>query len=99
MTKRHLESRISSLFGGRLAERMTFGPEAVTTGASNDIKQATPIARDMVTRFSLSDGLGPLAYSEGDEGRPDAPTGNGEERTGIGRRGDGPVVGGPLGEH
>jgi cell division protease FtsH len=64
MSKRHLESQISTLFGGRLAEEMIFGPEAVTTGASNDIERATDIARKMVTRFGLSDGLGPLAYSE-----------------------------------
>jgi len=67
MSKRHLESQISSLFGGRLAEEMIFGPDAITTGASNDIERATAIARSMVTRFGLSDGLGPLAYSE-DEG-------------------------------
>ncbi len=67
MSKRQLESQISSLFGGRLAEEMIFGPEHVTTGASNDIERTTDIARNMVTRFGLSDGLGPLAYAE-DEG-------------------------------
>ncbi|MBK1695090.1 ATP-dependent metalloprotease [Chromatium weissei] len=67
MSKRQLESQISSLFGGRLAEEMIFGAEQVTTGASNDIERATAIARNMVTRFGLSDGLGPLAYAE-DEG-------------------------------
>ncbi len=67
MSKRQLESQISSLFGGRVAEEMTFGPEQVTTGASNDIERATDIARNMVTRFGLSDGMGPLAYAE-DEG-------------------------------
>lgn len=67
MSKRQLESQISSLFGGRLAEEMIFGPEQVTTGASNDIERATEIARNMVTRFGLSDGMGPLAYAE-DEG-------------------------------
>ncbi|NEV63608.1 ATP-dependent zinc metalloprotease FtsH [Thiorhodococcus minor] len=67
MSKRQLESQISSLFGGRLAEEMIFGPEHVTTGASNDIERATDIARNMVTRFGLSDGMGPLAYAE-DEG-------------------------------
>jgi cell division protease FtsH len=67
MSKRQLESQISSLFGGRLAEEMIFGVEQVTTGASNDIERATAIARNMVTRFGLSDGLGPLAYAE-DEG-------------------------------
>jgi cell division protease FtsH len=67
MTKRHLESQISTLFGGRLAEELVFGADAVTTGASNDIERATEIARNMVTRYGLSDGMGPLAYSE-DEG-------------------------------
>ncbi len=67
MSKRQLESQISSLFGGRLAEEMIFGPEQVTTGASNDIERATDIARNMVTRFGLSEGMGPLAYAE-DEG-------------------------------
>ena len=67
MSKRQLESQISSLFGGRLAEEMIFGPEQVTTGASNDIERATDIARNMVTRFGLSSAMGPLAYAE-DEG-------------------------------
>ncbi|WP_267963102.1 ATP-dependent zinc metalloprotease FtsH [Marichromatium gracile] len=64
MSKRQLESQISSLFGGRIAEEMIFGPEHVTTGASNDIERATDIARNMVTRFGLSDAMGPLAYAE-----------------------------------
>jgi cell division protease FtsH len=64
MSKRQLESQISSLFGGRLAEELIFGPEHVTTGASNDIERATDIARKMVTRFGLSDNLGPLAYGD-----------------------------------
>jgi len=64
MSKRQLESQISSLFGGRLAEELIFGPEHVTTGASNDIERATAIARKMVTRFGLSDNLGPLAYAD-----------------------------------
>jgi cell division protease FtsH len=66
-SKEHLESNISSLFGGRIAEEMIFGAHAVTTGASNDIERATNIARNMVTRWGLSDRLGPLAYAE-DEG-------------------------------
>ena len=66
-SKRRLESQISSLFGGRLAELLVFGPEAVTTGAQNDIERATAIAREMVTKYGLSDELGPLAYNE-DEG-------------------------------
>jgi cell division protease FtsH len=63
-SKRRLESRIATLFGGRLAEEMIFGPESVTTGASNDIERATEISRNMVTRWGLSDRLGPLTYSE-----------------------------------
>jgi cell division protease FtsH len=61
-----LESRISSLFGGRIAEEIIFGPESVTTGASNDIQRATEIAHNMVTKWGLSK-LGPLTYGE-DEG-------------------------------
>jgi cell division protease FtsH len=63
-SKERLESQISSLFGGRLAEQIIFGPERVTTGAQNDIQRATDIARNMVTRWGLSDRLGPLTYSE-----------------------------------
>ena len=66
-TKRQLESQISSLFGGRIAEVLIFGEESVTTGASNDIERATEIARNMVTKWGLSDRLGPLSYTE-DEG-------------------------------
>jgi cell division protease FtsH len=63
-SKEHLESQISSLFGGRIAEELIFGADKVTTGASNDIQRATEIARGMVTRWGLSDRLGPLTYSE-----------------------------------
>jgi cell division protease FtsH len=66
-SKRRLESQISSLFGGRIAEELIFGLDSVTTGASNDIERATDIARNMVTKWGLSEKLGPLAYSE-DEG-------------------------------
>ena len=66
-SKTRLESQIASLFGGRLAEELIFGADRVTTGASNDIERATMIARNMVTKWGLSDRLGPLAYSE-DEG-------------------------------
>ena len=59
-----LESQISSLFGGRLAEEMIFGKDMVTTGASNDIQRATELARNMVTKWGLSERLGPLTYSE-----------------------------------
>jgi cell division protease FtsH len=65
-SKRRLESQISSLFGGRLAEELIFGDDAVTTGAQNDIERATEIARNMVTRWGLSERMGPLAYSEDD---------------------------------
>jgi cell division protease FtsH len=63
-SKRRLESRIATLFGGRVAEELVFGVDAVTTGASNDIERATELARNMVTRWGLSDRLGPQTYSE-----------------------------------
>ena len=67
ISKSSLESSISTLFGGRIAEEMTLGADHVTTGASNDIERATGIARNMVTKWGLSEKLGPLTYSE-DEG-------------------------------
>jgi cell division protease FtsH len=66
-SKRKLESRIATLYGGRIAEELIGGKEAITTGASNDIQVATGIARDMVTKWGFGEGLGPLLYSE-DEG-------------------------------
>jgi cell division protease FtsH len=66
-SKKHLESQISSLFGGRIAEELIYGKDSVTTGASNDIERATDLARNMVTKWGLSERLGPLTYSE-DEG-------------------------------
>ncbi|MGB5734399.1 MAG: ATP-dependent zinc metalloprotease FtsH, partial [Thiohalocapsa sp.] len=66
-SKQRLESSISSLFGGRIAEELIFGLDMVTTGASNDIQRATDIARNMVTRWGLSDKLGPLTYSEDEQ--------------------------------
>ena len=63
-SKRHLESQISSLFGGRVAEELIFGEESVTTGAENDIQRATELARNMVTRWGLSDSMGLLSYGE-----------------------------------
>jgi cell division protease FtsH len=66
-SKERLESQIASLFGGRLAEELVFGRDAVTTGASNDIERVTDIARNMVTRWGLSERLGPMTYSD-DEG-------------------------------
>jgi len=64
MSKRRIQSAIATLFGGRIAEELIFGNDAVTTGASNDIERATDLARNMVTRWGLSDRLGPLSYSE-----------------------------------
>ena len=65
-SKQRLTSQITSLFGGRVAEELIFGKDAVTTGASNDIERATAIARNMVTKWGLSSRLGPLTYSEED---------------------------------
>ncbi|MBD2838669.1 ATP-dependent zinc metalloprotease FtsH [Pseudomonas sp. JM0905a] len=64
LSKRALVSQICSLFGGRIAEEMTLGFDGVTTGASNDIMRATQIARNMVTKWGLSEKLGPLMYAE-----------------------------------
>jgi cell division protease FtsH len=64
MSKRRMESSIATLFGGRIAEEIVFGADAVTTGASNDIERATELARNMVTKWGLSDRLGPLTYTE-----------------------------------
>ena len=66
-SKNRLTSQITSLFGGRVAEELIFGKDFVTTGAANDIERATEIARNMVTKWGLSEKLGPLTYSE-DEG-------------------------------
>ena len=68
-SRRKLDSNISSLFGGRIAEELIFGEEAVTTGASNDIERATELARNMVTKWGMSEKLGTLYYSE-DDGDP-----------------------------
>jgi cell division protease FtsH len=63
-SKQKLDSMISSLYGGRIAEEMIFGIEHVSTGASNDIERATELARNMVTKWGFSQRLGPLSYSE-----------------------------------
>jgi cell division protease FtsH len=63
-SKQRLECQLCSLFGGRISEELIFGKEKVTTGASNDIERATQIARNMVTKWGLSDKLGPLTYDE-----------------------------------
>ncbi|WP_119344310.1 ATP-dependent zinc metalloprotease FtsH [Facilibium subflavum] len=65
-SRQQLLSRLSSIFGGRIAEEMIFGHEKVTTGASNDIQVATNIARSMVTKWGLSDKMGPIQYDEDD---------------------------------
>ncbi len=67
LSKRMIVSQISSLFGGRIAEEMTLGPDGITTGASNDIERATKMAKAMVTKWGLSEKLGPLMYAEDDE--------------------------------
>ncbi|MEZ9125984.1 ATP-dependent zinc metalloprotease FtsH [Vibrio splendidus] len=64
MNRQHLESMISSLYGGRLAEELIYGSDKVSTGASNDIERATDIARKMVTQWGFSEKLGPLLYAE-----------------------------------
>jgi len=66
-SKQHLESRMASLYGGRVAEEIIFGADKVTTGASNDIQRVTQLARNMVTKYGLSDELGPVAYSDEEE--------------------------------
>jgi cell division protease FtsH len=66
-SKRFLTSSICSLFGGRIAEELTLGFDGVTTGASNDIERATSLARNMVTRWGLSEKLGPLQYDTDSE--------------------------------
>jgi cell division protease FtsH len=66
-SKMEIEAMIASLFGGRVAEELIFGLERVTTGASDDIRRATGLARRMVTEFGFSEKLGPLRYSENEE--------------------------------
>ena len=66
-TVTELESRIASLFGGRVAEELIYGSEKITTGAGNDIQQATRLARAMVTEYGFSEKLGPLRYNENEE--------------------------------
>jgi cell division protease FtsH len=67
LSRQALRSQICSLFGGRIAEEMILGPEYVTTGASNDIERATRLARNMVTKWGLSERLGPIMYDEADQ--------------------------------
>ena len=67
LQKREIEARLAMMFGGRVAEELIFGPEEVTTGASNDIQQATDLARRMVTEWGMSETLGRLRYSENED--------------------------------
>ncbi|NIJ72236.1 MULTISPECIES: ATP-dependent zinc metalloprotease FtsH [unclassified Xanthomonas] len=67
MNRVAIESQLCSLYGGRVAEELIFGTDKVTTGASNDIERATKMARNMVTKWGLSDELGPIAYGEEDD--------------------------------
>ncbi len=67
VSKVELEARLAMMFGGRAAEEMEFGPENVTSGAADDIRQATVQARDMVTKYGMSDKIGPLRLSENEE--------------------------------
>ncbi len=67
MTRKQLNSQLASLFGGRVAEELIYGMDNVTTGASNDIERASQLARNMVTKWGLSDTMGPLAYGENED--------------------------------
>ena len=66
LNRRSIRAQICGLFGGRVAEEMILGEEKVTTGAANDIERATGLARNMVTKWGLSERLGPLMYDEDD---------------------------------
>jgi cell division protease FtsH len=66
-SKLEIKAMVASLFGGRVAEELIFGPDKVTTGAADDIRRATGLARRMVTEFGFSEKLGPLRYSENEE--------------------------------
>jgi len=74
LSKTAVESQICSLFGGRIAEEMILGFEGVTTGASNDIERASQMARNMVTRWGLSEKMGPLLYGEDEAQMPGGAT-------------------------
>ena len=67
ISRKQLQSQLASLFGGRVAEELIFGAENVTTGASNDIERATNIARNMTTKWGLTDTLGPQTYAEDED--------------------------------
>ncbi|WP_312932309.1 ATP-dependent zinc metalloprotease FtsH [Pseudomonas sp.] len=82
LSKRALISQICSLYGGRIAEEMTLGFDGVTTGASNDIMRASQIARNMVTKWGLSEKLGPLMYAE-EEGEVFLGRGGGSQQSSV----------------
>jgi cell division protease FtsH len=63
-TKQRIEAQMTAMYGGRVAEEIIFGEDQITTGASNDIEKATELARNMVTKWGLSEKLGPLTYGE-----------------------------------
>jgi cell division protease FtsH len=65
--KREIQARLAMMFGGRVAEELIYGPENVTTGAGNDIQQATNLARAMITEYGMSEKLGPLRYNQNQE--------------------------------
>jgi len=67
LTRQQIHSQLASLYGGRVAEELIFGNDAVTTGASNDIERASQLARNMVTKWGLSETMGPLAYGENED--------------------------------
>ncbi|MAH61279.1 MAG: ATP-dependent metalloprotease [Legionellales bacterium] len=67
MSRAQIESMISSLYGGRIAEELIFGADMVTTGASNDIEKASELARNLVERWGLNDKMGPINYSSGEQ--------------------------------
>ena len=67
LTRQKMLADLCVAFGGRIAEELVFGHDKVTTGAQSDIEQATRMARAMVTRFGMSDSLGPIAYAENQE--------------------------------
>ena len=66
-TREYMEANISKAMGGRVAEEMIFGHEKVTSGASSDISMATKLAKDMVTKFGMSNELGPLSYGDNED--------------------------------
>ena len=81
MSRRKLVSMVCSLFGGRIAEELIHGSDGVTTGASNDIERASQVVRAMVTKWGLSERLGPILYGE-EEGAT-APFGGGRNFSGV----------------